>query len=163
MVLVSNSSPLISLAKIGQLDVLSALFTTIYIAEQVFQETTSQGPGSLLIKSASWIQVNATISPSELDQLKRSNQLGDGELSTILLAKKMSADAALIDERRARFVAKQYDIIVFGTIAVLEQAYRKGLIADLSEIYMLLRSTGTYIHPTLLNNSLLSFNLPVLC
>jgi hypothetical protein len=59
MTVVSNSSPLISFAAIGQLDLLKSLYGTIHIPQTVYHEVITQGagkPGSTDVASATWIQ-----------------------------------------------------------------------------------------------------------
>ena len=58
MIVVSNSSPLISLSAIGLFDLLNALYGTIHIPEAVYQEVVVTGagrPGSEEVQAAPWI------------------------------------------------------------------------------------------------------------
>ena len=60
MIVVSNASPLISLAKIGGLNLLRDLFGEVSIAAQVHHEIVGGGvdrPGAAAIQSANWIRV----------------------------------------------------------------------------------------------------------
>lgn len=45
MIVVSNSSPLITLARVGQLDLLRQLFGRIHIAGEVWEEVVVRGAG----------------------------------------------------------------------------------------------------------------------
>ncbi len=59
MVVVSNSSPLIYLAKMGDLILLERLFSEVIVADRVFEEVVVQGagmPGSEEVRSADWIK-----------------------------------------------------------------------------------------------------------
>ena len=47
MTIVSNASPLIALARIGQLDLLSQLYSEIIIPEAVWHEVVVEGETSL--------------------------------------------------------------------------------------------------------------------
>ena len=56
---VSNASPLINLARIGQLQILTALFETIRIPDAVYDEVVVQGagqPGAEEVGNAAWIE-----------------------------------------------------------------------------------------------------------
>ncbi len=58
MKIVSNSSPLITLARIGRLDILRQLYSEIVIPEAVWHEVVVEGdeqPGAEAVRSASWI------------------------------------------------------------------------------------------------------------
>ena len=59
MIVVSDSTILIGLTKIGKLKLLREVFSKVYIPEEVFEEVTEKGkdkPGSQLIKEARWIE-----------------------------------------------------------------------------------------------------------
>ena len=62
MKVVSNASPLISLARIGLLAKLQELFEVVYISTDVYNEVVIAGagmPGSSAVSRAEWIQVLA--------------------------------------------------------------------------------------------------------
>ena len=54
--------------------------------------------------------------------------LGFGERAAIALALETSTDALLIDERTGRREAERRHLRVVGTLAVLEEAGRRGLL-----------------------------------
>lgn len=59
-VVVSNSSPLIHLSRIGRLYLLKELFGEVIILHAVYHEVVVEGrgrPGSQEVKEASWIKV----------------------------------------------------------------------------------------------------------
>jgi len=60
MRVVSNSTPLIALSRIGKLDILRVVFGTIAIPEAVFNEVVKKGasrPGANEVRDAAWISV----------------------------------------------------------------------------------------------------------
>jgi predicted nucleic acid-binding protein len=61
--------------------------------------------------------------------------LGAGEVSTVVLAKELSADLVLIDERRARHYAQSQGIAILGCVGVLEDLYNEGHLNDLRGAY----------------------------
>lgn len=162
MIVVSNASPLISLAKINLLKVLQQLFGSIFITQQVHTEAATTGPGSQEIAQTQWIKTIPVTNSDRLTQWRSQYRLGAGELSTILLAKEQSADLAIIDERKARQLAQSEGIAVVGTIGILEEAYGRRLVKDLRKPYEALLATGTYLDPHLLNRSLSQLNLPLI-
>ena len=165
MIVVSNSSPLITLARILQLDLLRQLFGQIHIAEEVRQEVVVRGagrPGAEAVRLADWIQIHPTSSATEMQRLSSVYQLGAGELATVLLARSLSADLAIIDERIARRLARARDIEVIGCVGILETCFRRGLEVDLRRSYQELLVQGIRIDRTLLNRSLAACGLPSL-
>lgn len=62
MLVVSNSSPLIALARLSHLDLLQSLYSEIQIPQAVYQEVVQAGKGregSAAVDSAPWITVQA--------------------------------------------------------------------------------------------------------
>jgi predicted nucleic acid-binding protein len=93
---------------------------------------------------------------------RKRYSLGIGELSTILLAKQIQADVALIDERGARLLAQSEGVPVLGTVGMLELGYRRGDVSDLRQAYQTMLDRGAHIDQKILNQSLTRFNLPPL-
>jgi hypothetical protein len=84
--------------------------------------------------------------------LPSATGLDAGETETIRLALQQHADLILIDERKARQVARQSGLIVKGTLGVLYEAFQKGLIdATQAEIYLqqIIQQRDIWIAPAL--------------
>ena len=166
MIVVSNASPLISLSRIGRLELLRQVFTEIIIPSEVFQEVVIDGagrPAAAAVGTAGWITKKPCVETAKLAALRNQfPQLGAGETATVQLAHELRADLAIIDERAARRLAVGLGLKVIGSIGVLEAAFRRGLIADLRSDYQQLLATGTRIDPAILNRSLAQFGLPLL-
>ena len=103
MIVVSNTSPIINLAAIGQLDLLRHLYGTIIIPQAVYHEIAVRGagqPGASEIQTSPWFErqhVRDTILVKRLEQ-----HLDTGEAEAIALSIEMRANLLLIDERRGR-------------------------------------------------------------
>ena len=166
MIVVSNASPLIILAKISYFHLPQRLFNEITISEEVWDEVVVNGaglPGSAETQQAiqsGWIQIARLANSAQLSTWRSQYSLGAGELSTILLAKEIQADVALIDERGARLLAQSEGVPVLGTVGLLELGYRSGEVADLRLAYQTMLAQGVYINQQILNQSLAGFNLP---
>lgn len=129
---VSNTSPIINLACIGQLDLLPALYETLVIPPAVFHETTvalPNAPGAAAVRAASWIQCREIANQSLVASLRL--ELDPGEAEAIACALEGQASLLLIDERRGRSVAKQLGLSVIGLVGVLLLAKRRGLVAQI--------------------------------
>ena len=165
MIVVSNSSPLIALARIGRLSLLASLFERIQIPIEVQHEVTMAGrglPGAEEVRKANWIEL-ATAQPLTDPSLAQACQsLGSGERGAILLAKSVSANLVLLDESKARRVAQAAGLSVAGCLGILEVGARRGLVTDLRELYIDLLRQGIRFDIKLLQDSLARLGLPKL-
>ena len=129
MKIVSNASPLIFLAKIGKLELLDNYEVTI--AKQVYEEILRGGQScredSYKIESlvnSNRIKVEEISINKELDK----QSLGAGEKAAISLAITKKINLIMLDERKARRVAKFYKLTPRGTIGILTEALKKNKI-----------------------------------
>lgn len=136
---VCNSSCLIVLDAIGRLDLLQQLLGTITIPAAVVIEFGSPLPGWISVEP---VRNSATVKSLEL-------QLGPGESEAIALAGELSADRIILDDKKARRIARQLNLPVTGTVALLIQAKQRGLIDNLSEVLNELTSVGFFLSDSL--------------
>ena len=165
MIVVSDSSPLITLARAGQLDLLRQLFGRVHIAEDVRREVVVLGvgrPAAEAVRKAEWIESHPMRSAIELLRLRSLHPLGAGELATVLLASSLRADVAIIDERAARRLAQASGLAVMGCVGILEMGFRRGRVVDLRASYQELLVQGIRIDRQILNRSLAACGLPSL-
>jgi len=131
MIVVLNSSPLITLAKIGKLNILKELFDKITTSKAVWVEVVENGKGKLgakEIEKASWIKVEDAKDKLGVEILKGEVEVGEAE--AIVLARELEADLLVIDERIPRIIAKSLGLKVVGSLAILYIAKKKGLIEE---------------------------------
>lgn len=119
---VSNSSPLIWLAKIGRLGLLKTLFGEVVVPRKVYFEVTTNGRSAeaILISEAlrdGWLKISE-------EEVESTNLLASragihlGEAEAILLAQKLGTEL-IIDEREGSATAQIFGVRPIGTIAVL--------------------------------------------
>ena len=145
MTIVSNASPLINLARIGQFDLLHKVYAQICIPEAVRHEVVEDGagqPGADDVKQANWIRTQ-TVTNALLVQALRQD-LDAGEAEAIVLAIELEADLLLMDERRGREVARHLGIAVTGLIGLLVEANHKGLIEAIRPLLDALRDEAGF-------------------
>jgi len=143
MIVVANAGPLISLAQIGQLDLLPALYGNIYIPPAVKTEVVAHGgerPGAAAIGLAGWITVLAVRDQTAVELLQE--RLDAGESAAIVLAIEQHADLLLIDEARGRRVAETRGLRKTGTIGTLVTAKQRGLLSTVTPCLYALRASG---------------------
>ncbi|MDL1976123.1 MAG: DUF3368 domain-containing protein [Deltaproteobacteria bacterium] len=132
MKVVSNATPIISLATIGRISLLHQLFGKIYIPREVYDELKSKkAPGYQEI-DAPYFQVREIQGAPYIGFLL--HDLDRGEAEAILLAKELQADTLIIDERIGYAIAKAQGLHVIGTLTVLLMAKEHGLISTVKPL-----------------------------
>lgn len=119
-VVVSDSSVLIALHQIDQLDLLRLLFSEIVIPPAVAQETAAS-----VVKPA-WVIERALTQRIGPEILAAS--LGRGETEAISLALEVTVRWVILDDRPARRLAQSLGLPVIGTLGILLAARRQGLL-----------------------------------
>ncbi|HEY9825602.1 MAG TPA: DUF3368 domain-containing protein [Stenomitos sp.] len=154
MLVVSNTSPILNLAIVGQLDLLRQQFGQIQIPPAVIDELkiVEDRPGSQSIQdavNAGWIQVQSVRNQSFVQLLRQT--LDRGEAEAISLALELQAQLILLDERDGRKVAKSLDLQVTGVLGVLLRAKESGKLPSLQPtIEELTQKAGFWIAPELM-------------
>jgi len=126
---VSNASPLISLARIGKLDLLRQLYGELTIPSAVWQEVVIEGvgqPGASDVEAAAWIKRRAVTNRELVRALQQ--ELDAGEAEAIALALEIGAELLLMDERLGRETARHLGLRYTGLIGILIEAKRKDLV-----------------------------------
>ncbi len=125
MIVVSDTSPLLSLTLVGQLDLLRQLYGSIVIPEAVRDELivggAAYGDGDEVIDQP-WISVQPVNNPIVLKLLQR--ELDRGEAEALALAIELKADLILLDEFKARRLADDLQLPHTGVIDLLGEAKR---------------------------------------
>jgi len=153
--LVCNTGPLIALGLLGRLDLLESLFSEVLIPEAVQREIEEGGMNQLGLanfRQAGWIRV-APLQGGR-DTLLES-LLDAGEAAVISLAREQGMAKVLIDERKARKVARDiHGLEVIGTARILVEAKRRGLLTEVASSFKKLRQEGYWIHDTIVQAAL---------
>ncbi len=146
---VVNSTPLIVLCKIGQLDILKKLYHEILIPTAVYREVTAvEDSACMQIKAAGeWIHVEQI--QEDTDKKMYKAKLHDGEVEVMLLAQEKYADLVIIDDNAAKKTAKYLGLTVTGTLGILIKAKQKGIIKKLYPLLFEMKQNGFYINPAL--------------
>ncbi|MCK9589713.1 MAG: DUF3368 domain-containing protein [Terrimicrobiaceae bacterium] len=135
MIVVSDASPLIALARVNRVDLLRSVFGRLIIPEAVWNEVALSGAdkaGSGEFAKADWIQIRPVTDHALVNLLR--HDLGAGEAEAIVLAKELNADFVLMDEQFGRSIARNLGLKVVGIVGVLIEARERGLISDAAEL-----------------------------
>ena len=95
MIVVSDTTPLISLLKINRIDLLEKLFGDVLIPQAVFDELTANERFQLeanRIRQTKFIVVKPVNNPESASILKRATGLDQGESEAIVLTDELKAD-----------------------------------------------------------------------
>ena len=150
MIVVSDTTPLISLMKIGRLGLVEQLFGEIQIPDAVYTELITN-PQFLeeaqQIQNSSFIKRVAIDDSKSVDLLRRATGLEGGESEAIILSDTCHADPLLMDKGKGRQVGKQMGLHLIGTVGMLCVAYEEKLISydDIIECIEVLRVNGRHI------------------
>ncbi len=133
MIVVSDTSPILSLALIERLDLLRDLYGSIVIPEAVRQELmVADHSGTQEVAQADWI-ITRPIDPDAVLKLLQ-REVDRGEAEAIGLALQLKADVLLIDERKARKLAQYLELNVVGLLDVLHEAKQRQLIPTIKPV-----------------------------
>ena len=150
---VSNTTPIISLLKLSQLDILKKLYSEISIPFAVFQEIEA-GKNKVYYQDLSKIDWINIVNIQDKQALKYFLDLDDGESEAIILATEKGADLIIIDEKLGRFHAKHADLKVTGTIGILIKAKNQGIISELKPLLYELTEKDVWISEKLIGEIL---------
>ncbi len=135
MIVVSNTSPLINLANIGQLHLLKQLYGEVIIPPAVYDEIVIAGvgqPGAMEVKTYDWFKVEQISNQQMVTLLQIDVDIGEAE--AIVLALEMKPDLLLLDERKGRQVASNLGIKFTGILGILIEAKNNQLINAIKPI-----------------------------
>ncbi|MBM4045719.1 MAG: hypothetical protein FJ279_11435 [Planctomycetes bacterium] len=132
--IVANSGPLIALGKLGLLDLLQRLYGPVYLASAVHREVVGPGSGypdavlvQLAIRRGQLVVVD--IEDTQLPPDIAALPLDMGEKHTLCLALREKAALVLVDELTAREEMQARGLIVKGTLGIVVDAHRSGLLS----------------------------------
>jgi len=152
--IVCNSGPLIALGMLCKLELLQTLFDEVLVPAAVQREIIQGGvrlAGLENFRQAQWIRV---VQPKQTDALLTA-LLDTGEAEVIALAREHSIPVVLVDERKARKVARDvFGLQPIGTARILVEAKKKGLLPEIAAPLETLRREGYWIHEDIVRTAL---------
>lgn len=146
-IIVADTSCLITLSNINQLDILHKLFSNITITKTVEKEF-----GEIL---PNWIKTQEV--KNKKLQAEIEKHLDKGEASAIVLALEKKS-LLIIDEKKGRKIASSYDISIIGTIGLILLAEKRGIVNNALAIIIQLTNKGFRISDKLLNQLINKLN-----
>ena len=125
---ICNTSPLQYLHQIGQLELLPKLVARITVPTAVAQELAEgrrRGLDLPIPEALAWVDL---CTPSSEKVVRLVADLGPGETGVLLLALERTNPVAILDDALARRHAEFLGIALTGTLGILLDAKRRGLV-----------------------------------
>lgn len=143
-IIVSDTSCLILLDKIDQLNILHALFGEVIITSEVKKEFDKELPDFFKVQN-----------PRDINYEKiLQSFLDKGEASIIALALELGDCLVIMDELKGRREAKNLGIKITGTLGVLLLAKERNLIKELKPVLAQVEQTNFRINKSLIKRAL---------
>ena len=142
MPVVSDTSPILNLAIINQLDLLQQQFTEVLIPPAVLAELMPETkfPEAETIQQAQeagWLQA-VELKDTRLKRALRL-EVDEGEAAAIALALELGFEQILMDERDGRIKAKAMGLRPVGVLGILLRAKRDGRLDSVEDAMAALR------------------------
>lgn len=131
-VIISDTSCLIILTKIGEIDLLRQLYKTVTITQEISLEYGENLP--------EWFEVQQV--KDHYRQQLLEMQIDKGEASAIALALETNDNIVILDDWKARKVAERLGISVTGTLGVIIKAKNTGIIPSIKPYLDKIRVTN---------------------
>lgn len=130
-VIIADTSCLIIYHKIDQLIILQNTFSELIVTKEVSVEF-GELPNWVVIKEVE----------NKEQYLKLADDLGIGEASSIALALELGNSLLIIDEKKGRKVAGDFNLEIIGSLGVLIKAKEMGVIKSVRAILTLIDKTN---------------------
>ena len=147
-IIISDTSCLIILHKIGELDLLHKVYGSVTTTPEVAKEFVDELPV--------WIKIESVADLKYQEFL--TTQIDLGEASAIALATEKADPLLLLDDLKARRLAIKLNMKVTGTLGVISKAKQMGIIERIKPIIEKLRVTNFRISETVITELLTIHN-----
>lgn len=143
---ICNAGPIIALCVIGRIDLLRRLFEAVIVPQEVHREIVEGGSefaGLRVYERSHWVKVmriSKAVDPLLATLLDR------GEAAVIELARELNPDFVLIDELKARKIARKiFGLKVIGSARILVEAKKGGLLNNVRKELKAMREAGYWL------------------
>ncbi len=144
-VTICNTSPLLYLHMVGQLELLPQLYGQVLIPPAVQAELEAgaqRGVNVPVVEALPWLRVTPLASPA---LLPLATDLGRGEAEVIALGLERPNGRLVLDDTLARRIARLNGLRFTGTMGVVLKAKQRGLLDVVKPIVLALRNAGLWL------------------
>ncbi|MCD4790851.1 MAG: DUF3368 domain-containing protein [Bacteroidales bacterium] len=143
-IIVSDTSCLILLHKLGRIEILKSLFGTITITQMIVEEFGNPLPEFIKVEN-----------PKDENYQRILETFVDvGEASAIALALEKSDCLLILDDLKGRKEAKQLKLNYTGTVGILIAAKEKGILNSITKIFDEIKKTDFRISAKLIDEAI---------
>ena len=132
VVIIADTSCLVVLARIQQMDLLCGLYGSVTITPEIAAEFGEALPA--------WCRVQA-VSDEETKRML-AEQVDQGEASALALGLETPGSTLILDDLKARKLAARLNLRFTGTLGVLLRAKQRGLIPSVRDQISHMRAVG---------------------
>lgn len=135
MLIVSDTTPIITLMKMEHLDILKHLYGKVLIPNAVYIELTGNEKfvaEASQIMDSDFLEVEEVNNEVAVTILREVSGLDAGESEAIVMANSRKADLLVMDEHKGRSVAKKMGLPITGTIGLLLKAFDEGTYKEIT-------------------------------
>ena len=149
---VVNASPIITLCKVGQQDLLSTLADQIILPQSVFLEIeagANEDPARIWLASKPMPIVEVVPSTMIMKW-----DLGAGETAVLSYAVQNAGWTAVVDDGAARHCAKTFNVPLLGTLGIILRAAKQGHLPAAAPVLRDLLTAGLRLNHRLIRTAL---------
>ena len=159
MIVISDSTPIITLMKANRLEILNKLFGDVFVPNAVFHELTDNErftEEAALIRHSNFIKIVNVNNEEAVSLLQKIAGLDRGESEAIIYAEENRADLLLMDEAAGRNAARKIGLEIMGSIGVLVNAFRVGILSasEIEEAFYRIKKSNRHISERIIQDAL---------
>lgn len=141
---IADTTCFIVLSDIDELDLLRRVYSEIITTHTIAEEFGEVLP--------SWVQVRSAI--DRIREVELSQQVDKGEASAIALALEMPGSLLILDDMKARRLARSFHLQLTGTLGVLIKAKQIGVIDAIKPALVKIQDSNFHISDELIEEVL---------
>lgn len=143
-IVITDTSCLILFQKINEFKILKSVYQEIYTTPEVVEEYGLDLPDWIIIKS---------VKDKKYQQIL-AFQVDLGEASALALALEINSDLILLDDLKARKLAKKLGFTITGTLGVISKAKKSGIIKEVKPLLEKIQKTNFRISKNIIREVL---------
>lgn len=143
-IVIADTSCLILFSKIELLHILHLLYPDVLITPEVANEFAEPLPEWINIQSANPVNIS----------LFENYNLGIGEITSLALAIELKDSTIILDDDKAKKIAKSHNLDVTGSLGIILKAKEKNIISSVKDVLLKIKATNFHL-PSSLENLIL--------